>query len=92
MYQTMQRIIRKTCVCTLCGQGFTRKSSAQRHNINLHDGRAKIVRPFDYLNGMLKGTFPSPAEPLDFRHKKREKSMGQENIHRFVKFLTRGFE
>lgn len=65
---------------------------AERHNVNLHDGRAKIVRPFDYLNGMLKGTFPSPAEPLDFRHKKREKSMGQKNIHRFVKFLTRGFE
>ena len=57
---------------------------AERHNVNLHDGRAKIVRPFDYLNGMLKGTLPSPAEPLDFRHEKREKSMGQENIHRFV--------
>ena len=71
MYQTMQRIIRKTCVFALCGQGFTRKPSAQRHNINLHDGRAEIVRPFDYLNGMLKGTFPSPADPLEWTGRRR---------------------
>ena len=81
----MQRIIRKTCICTLCAQGFTRKSSGRRHNTNLHDGRAKIVRPFDYLNGMLNGSFPSPADPVDFRRERmREKSMGQESTHRFV--------
>ena len=81
----MQRIIRKTCICTLCGQGFTRKSSGRRHNANFHDGRGKIVRPFDYLNGMLNGTFPSPADPVDFRRERmREKSMRQENTPGFV--------
>ena len=81
----MQRIIAKTCVCTLCAQGFTRQSSARRHNTSLHYGRAKIVRPFEYLNGRLNGTFPSPADPIDFRReRRREKLMGQENTHRFV--------
>jgi hypothetical protein len=81
----MQRIIAKTWVCTLCAQGFTRQSSARRHNTSLHNGHAKIVRPFEYLNGMLNGTFPSPANPIDFRReRRREKLMGRENTHRLV--------
>jgi hypothetical protein len=63
----MQKIIQKTWVCTNCSQGFTRMTSARRHNDNLHGGMAMIVRPYEYLNGRLNGRFPTPADPLSFR-------------------------
>ena len=36
-------------MCSICGQGLTRKSSATRHNNNLHLGQAVIVRPIEYV-------------------------------------------
>jgi len=38
-------------VCTMCAQDFTRKTSANRHNTNLHEGRAVIVRFVEYIVG-----------------------------------------
>jgi hypothetical protein len=59
---------RHTWVCSLCGQGLTRKSSANRHNNNLHSGQAAIVRPYEYIIGRLNGNFHSPKDPLTYRH------------------------
>lgn len=59
-----------TCVCTTCGQGFTRKSSAARHNYNLHSGQAIIVKPYDYIVGRLNGEF-SPGDPAAYRRDRR---------------------
>jgi hypothetical protein len=58
-----------TWVCSTCSQGLTRKSSAKRHNNNLHSGNALIVRPFEYIIGRLNGKFPPTTDPLLYRHK-----------------------
>lgn len=55
-----------TCVCATCGQGFTRKTSAARHNNNLHHGKAIIVKPYDYIVGRLSGEY-SPGDPAIYR-------------------------
>lgn len=59
-----------TGVCATCGQGFTRKSSAARHNYNLHSGQAIIVKPYDYIVGRLNGEF-SPGDPAAYRRDRR---------------------
>ena len=46
----------------MCGQGFTRNSSAVRHNNMLHSGHAMIVKPYEYIIGRLRGEF-SPGDP-----------------------------
>ena len=38
-------------VCCTCSQDFTRKYNANRHNQNIHFGKAEIVRYFEYLIG-----------------------------------------
>jgi hypothetical protein len=62
-------IYKCTWVCSMCSQNFTRRSSAKRHNYNLHSGNAVIVRPFEYIIGILKGKFPPGTDPLFFRRK-----------------------
>lgn len=62
-----------TCVCATCGQGFTRRSSAVRHNNDLHSGQAMIVKPYDYIIGRLKGEF-SPGDPAIYRSNLRNQS------------------
>ena len=58
-----------TWICSICGQGLTRKSSANRHNNNLHSAAALLVRPYEYIIGRLNGTF-SQSDPLLYRRKK----------------------
>lgn len=58
-------------VCTICGDGFTRRTSAVRHNGNLHSGYGLIVRPFEYIVGRQNGTFSKPVDPLIFRRNKK---------------------
>ena len=41
-------------VCSICGQGLTRKSTAVRHNNNLHSGGAVLVRPYQVHNWKVK--------------------------------------
>ena len=65
----MNMIDKYTWVCSTCSQGLTRKSSAKRHNNNLHSGNAMIVRPFEYIIGRLNGKFPPTTDPLLFRRK-----------------------
>jgi hypothetical protein len=61
-------------VCTICGQGFTRKHSGNRHNTNLHSGTAKLVRPFDYVIGRLNGEIASPMHDPSFYRRYKGKS------------------
>ncbi|MPZ05646.1 MAG: hypothetical protein GEU26_04385 [Nitrososphaeraceae archaeon] len=83
----MQKIIQKTWVCTNCSQGFTRMTSARRHNDNLHGGVAMIVRPFEYLNGRLNGSFATPADPLSFRRELTgRKTMDRDDTNRSNSF------
>ncbi|MGH9995421.1 MAG: hypothetical protein ACRD4J_09355 [Nitrososphaeraceae archaeon] len=62
-----------TCVCAICGQGFTRNSSAVRHNNILHSGHAMIVKPYDYIIGRLRGEF-SPGDPGIYRSNRRNQT------------------
>jgi hypothetical protein len=62
-----------TCVCATCGQGFTRNSSAVRHNDNLHSGQALIVTPYEYIVGRLKGEF-LPGDPSIHRSSLRNQT------------------
>ncbi len=36
-------ISKQKCVCITCGRGFTRRTSGNRHNLNLHSGMSIIV-------------------------------------------------
>jgi hypothetical protein len=63
-----------TWTCATCGQGLTRKSSAVRHNNDLHSGRAMIVRPNEYIVGLLNGKFLE-SDPLLYRRN----HIGQKN-------------
>ena len=67
-------------VCSLCGQGLTRKSTAIRHNNNLHFGSAMIVRPHDYIIGRLNGTF-FQSDPSLYRHNKRGRKFVADSIY-----------
>jgi hypothetical protein len=49
--------------CALCGETFTRRSSGNRHNLNLHSGVSIIVRFTDFVIGVLDGRY-KPPEPL----------------------------
>jgi len=55
--------------CAICGQGFTRKTSAKRHNKNLHNGNCVIIRTQEYIIGRLQGKFPDAIDPSEFRYK-----------------------
>jgi hypothetical protein len=63
-----------TWTCATCGQGLTRKSTAVRHNNDLHSGRAMIVRPNEYIVGRLNGKFLE-SDPLLYRRN----HIGQKN-------------
>jgi hypothetical protein len=55
--------------CSICGQGFTRKTSAKRHNKNLHSANGVTIRTQEYIIGRLQGKFHSAIDPLEFRQK-----------------------
>jgi hypothetical protein len=57
---------RPSYVCTLCSEHFTRRYSAKRHNQNLHNGNAEIVRLIDYLAGRSSGLY-TPNHPFWFK-------------------------
>ncbi len=76
----MDNLLAKTWICSLCGQGFTRRTSARRHNDHLHSAKSIIMRPIEYLVGRLQGRLPSPQDPLNYRrpgrhHLRNEPSM-----------------
>jgi hypothetical protein len=48
-------------VCATCGQDFTRRCSANRHNNHFHFGDGIIVRLLEYIIGRINGQFPPPS-------------------------------
>ena len=60
------KYIISTHVCATCSQGFTRKYSATKHNLNIHGGTGKIVRFFEYIVGRVEGKYVA-SDPLLFR-------------------------
>jgi hypothetical protein len=57
----------------MCAQDFTRKTSANRHNTNLHQGRAVIVRFVEYIVGRVSGIYQA-ADPRQYRRKAKKNS------------------
>jgi hypothetical protein len=49
--------------CSVCGEDFTRRSSAERHSNNVHQGRSILVRFVEYLSGRASGLYPRPIDP-----------------------------
>ena len=49
--------------CSVCGEDFTRRSSAERHRDNVHQGNSLVVRFIDYLAGRASGFYPTPIDP-----------------------------
>ncbi len=47
-------------VCATCGQDFTRRYSANRHNNHFHFGNGIIVRFLEYVVGRVNGQFLPP--------------------------------
>ena len=56
-------------VCATCGEHFTRKYSATRHNNNLHAGNGLIVRLLDYIVGRASGQY-LPSDPRTSKNHK----------------------
>ena len=74
-------LIRKPLyVCSICAQDFTRKYNANRHNQNIHFGKAEIVRYLEYLIGRGSGKY-LPADPLSYRNKKINKDKAATFVH-----------
>jgi hypothetical protein len=49
--------------CSVCGEDFTRRSSAERHKNTVHQGRSVLVRFVEYLAGRASGLYPRPIDP-----------------------------
>jgi hypothetical protein len=73
-------LIRKpSYVCSICAQDFTRKYNANRHNQNIHFGKAEIVRFLEYLVGRVSGKY-QPGDPLLYRNKNRKNGGGRSTV------------
>ena len=72
MYMYMGR---PTYVCASCSEHFSRKYSATRHNITIHNGRGEIVPLLDFLVGRSSGRYLA-SHPSWYRR-------SEKRIHRF---------
>lgn len=61
---------RLSYVCATCSEHFTRKYSASRHNLNIHDGGAEIVRLIDYIVGRVSGKYLA-THPFWYRREQK---------------------
>jgi hypothetical protein len=68
---------RPTHVCTTCSEHFTRRYSATRHNLTIHDNRGEIVTYLEYLVGRNSGRY-RPSHPSWYRRRR-----GEKRIHNF---------
>src|SRR5215469_835737 len=64
---------RATYVCATCSEHFTRRYSATRHNLTIHNGRGEIVTYLEYLVGRNSGRY-QPSHPSLYRRGRGEKS------------------
>jgi len=70
---------RPSYVCTVCSEHFTRKYSARRHNHNLHNGAAEIVRLIDYLAGRSSGQY-KPDNPFWYKRYNQSHNFGPTTV------------
>jgi hypothetical protein len=63
-------------VCATCEEHFTRRYSATRHNLTIHNGRGEIVPLLEYLAGRNSGRY-QPSRPSLYRRPSKKR------IHRF---------
>jgi transposase-like protein len=72
---------RLTYVCATCSENFTRKYSATRHNLTIHDNRGEIVGLVDYLVGRNSGRYRA-SDPSWYRRpsKKRIHNFGHATV------------
>ena len=63
--------------CSLCGEDFTRRSSAERHRNNIHQGRSSLVRFVEYLAGRASGLYPRPIDPPRLARRGRRPQFGR---------------
>ncbi len=57
--------------CTICGEDFTRRTSADRHRKNIHNGHHSIVRYIEYIAGRASSLYPPPITPRRLSRKKK---------------------
>jgi hypothetical protein len=65
---------RATYVCATCEEHFTRKYSAMRHNLTIHNGMGEIVTLLEYLVGRKSGRY-RPSHPSLYRRRRGEKGI-----------------
>lgn len=70
---------RPNYVCTVCSEYFTRKYSGKRHNNNLHNGAAEIVRLIDYLAGRSSGQY-MPDNPFWYKRSNPYHNIGSATV------------
>ncbi|MFZ0512887.1 MAG: hypothetical protein WAM14_14870 [Candidatus Nitrosopolaris sp.] len=66
---------RTTYVCATCAEHFTRRYSAKRHNLTIHNGRGEIVPLLEYLVGRSSGRYQA-SHPSWYRSSERR-------VHKF---------
>ncbi|MGA8081526.1 MAG: hypothetical protein WB988_06665, partial [Candidatus Nitrosopolaris sp.] len=65
-------------VCATCAEHFTRRYSATRHNLTIHDNRGEIVPLLEYIVGRSSGRYRASHPSWYRRTRSKEK-----RIHRF---------
>jgi hypothetical protein len=63
---------RVTHACTTCAEHFTRRYSATRHNLTIHNGRGEIVPLLEYLAGRNSGRY-QPSRPSLYRRPSKKR-------------------
>jgi hypothetical protein len=71
---------RPNYVCTIRSQDFTRKFSGIRHNSNIHNGRAEIVRFVEYMAGRNSGKYHASHPSWYNRRSSFRNQPGLENL------------
>jgi hypothetical protein len=69
---------RPTYVCATCSEHFTRRYSATRHNITIHDKRGEIVPLLEYIVGRKIGRYRA-SHPFWYRRRRSKEN----RIHNF---------
>jgi hypothetical protein len=57
--------------CTICGEDFTRRTSADRHRKNIHNGHNSIVRYIEYIARRASSLYAPPITPRRLSRKKK---------------------
>src|SRR5215469_3250074 len=66
-------------VCATCEEHFTRRYSATRHNIAIHNNRGEIVSLLEYLVGRSSGQYQA-IHPSWYRRERRNHRFGHATV------------